>query len=180
MLGRDVDVAVGPQKAECEPLLPLAAEPALPDPRHQFHRQVIGEPVAALPDIARAIRPHFLMQLAPGGLLRLLARVDSALGHLPGGPRIVDPLRHEHLAPLVDQHDADARPVRQLCDLLFSQGRWLFLHGSGGANELGPYCSISALAGTSEISSRPTRARCQAGNRDSALEASTRPRDAPR
>src|SRR5690348_5101300 len=47
MFGRYVDVAIGAQEAECEPFLLLAAEPALPELRHQVHRQVVGQPVVA-------------------------------------------------------------------------------------------------------------------------------------
>src|SRR5688572_5960537 len=132
LLGRDVDVAVGAEEAECEPFLALAAEPALPDLRHQLGRQIVLQPILALADEARAVGADLLAHLAPGGLQRLLALVDAALRHLPGRAGVVDALGHEHLALLVDQHDADARPVGQLGDLLcghwYALGRVRMLH----------------------------------------------------
>src|SRR6185369_761480 len=68
MLGRDVDVAVGTEEAEGEPFLALSPEPAFPELRHQFRRQVIAQPIAAFADEARAVGADLLAHLAPGGL----------------------------------------------------------------------------------------------------------------
>src|SRR5688572_776585 len=117
LLGRDVDVAVGAEEAECEPFLALAAEPALPDLRHQLGRQIVLQPILALADIAGPVGADLLAHLAPGRLQRFFVFVDAALRHLPGGTGIVDALGDEDLALLIEQGDADTGPVRQSGDL---------------------------------------------------------------
>src|SRR5688572_20815427 len=71
ILGGDVDVAILAEEAEGIPFLALAAEPALPDLRHQLGRQIILQPILALADIAGAVGADLLAHLAPGGLQRL-------------------------------------------------------------------------------------------------------------
>src|SRR5690242_9808542 len=75
----DVDIAVLAGEAEGEPSLALAAEAAAPETGDQLVRQVVAEPVAALGQELGRGRADLLLQLAPGGLDRALARVDAAL-----------------------------------------------------------------------------------------------------
>src|SRR5690348_5132371 len=59
-------------------------------------------------------RARLLAQLAQQRLVRILARVDPALRHLPEVAfAVVDPLADERLALTIDQHHPDAGAVQR-------------------------------------------------------------------
>ena len=54
-------------------------------------------------------KPYFLVKLPEKGVLRILVRLDAALGELPGF--LAYPLGPEHLVQLVSNDDSDVRPI---------------------------------------------------------------------
>jgi hypothetical protein len=124
VLARDVDLALFAGEAEGVPLLLLTAILALPERRGEIRRQIVSQPALALRQQLGAGDAGLLSQLAPGGVERRLALVDPALRHLPGGAGIVEPLRNEHLARVIEQRDADSAAIGQRFDIL---GRLLVL-----------------------------------------------------
>src|SRR5262245_15065643 len=115
----DIDLAVGALEPEGKPHLLLAAITASPGGADELIREVVGQPVACPRDEARANHARFLGKLAPCCLLEVFAFVDAALRHLPPGAGafglalVVGPAPDENTAFAVEQHDPDARPVRQ-------------------------------------------------------------------
>ena len=81
------DIRVAAQKAHEEPALGLAAIFAAPGFALEIGREIVGDPVRGLgldPDESGREARLFL-ELPQGRVLGRFARVDPALGHLPGG-----------------------------------------------------------------------------------------------
>eukprot|EP00752_Nemacystus_decipiens_P000197 g197.t1 len=113
LVRRKIDVRIGPEETQREPLLGLAAIAALPDTARQGRRQVVGVPGRALGQEVGLVGSdaHLLAQFAPGGLDRGLPLVDAALRHLPMVAGRVDPVADEDVAGRIHQHQADAFAV---------------------------------------------------------------------
>src|SRR5262249_22457676 len=97
VLAFDVDLALRAGEAEGVPLLLLAAVLALPQRLRELGRQIVAQPAIALGQQLCRGDTGLLMQLAPGGVERILALVYPALWHLPGGTGAVEALRDEDL-----------------------------------------------------------------------------------
>ena len=78
----------------------------------ELRRQIVWPPVRALSNDLRAVGADFLLQLAQRGAAWILALVDAALRHLPRFGRHIDAAGNEDPAGGVEQHQADARPIR--------------------------------------------------------------------
>src|SRR5947209_16065801 len=114
MLGRDVDVAVAAKEAGEVPILVLALPFAAPQLAAELLGKVIFQPLGTVGDAFNQVRrdARLLLQLAkrrePGIVLAL---VDAALRHLPRFVSVIDTGADEHLASMVEQHDADSAAV---------------------------------------------------------------------
>src|SRR5436305_1022577 len=58
--------------------------------------------------------PDLFLEFAKTSFYRRLAFVDSALRQLPALHHLVDALAHKHLTIVVEEHDANAGPVRKI------------------------------------------------------------------
>jgi hypothetical protein len=79
-----------------------------------MRRQIVFQPFAEFAEELGIVRADFFLQLAERGLERRFAFVDAALRHLPAFDRLVDALADEHQPLAIEQHHADAGPVRQI------------------------------------------------------------------
>src|SRR5437868_4319086 len=112
MFGGEIDIRIIPGEAHGEPFLLLAAIAPTPYSTGQFEWQIVLEPTLALGEEFRLVGADLLPQLAQRGLEGCLARIYSALRHLPGRQhRHVDTSADEHLARAVQQHDADPSTI---------------------------------------------------------------------
>src|ERR1700756_5357179 len=115
----DIDLIVLAGEAHREPLLPLAAVASLPGAPGDRARNIVGEPLADLAELLDRADAGLFVELALGGLPKILAGVDAALRHLPdmGFVDMLDAAgasTDEDQPALVDQHHADAGPVGQI------------------------------------------------------------------
>src|SRR5512134_1580884 len=118
-LGADVDLAILAGEAHREPVLALAAVAPLERDADELGGQVVGEPARDLADDLRAGDARLLRKLPPGRGDGRLAPRNTTLRHLPDvACRRRSPFRQPAPDPdetrAVDQHDPDARPIRQL------------------------------------------------------------------
>src|SRR5260221_11867737 len=117
--GRRVDLAVLAGEAHGEPFLPLPAIAALPGAAGDGARNIVDQPVGDLAELLHRADAGFLVELALRRRPGIFAGIDATLRHLPdvGFIAMFDtagPAADEDQPRCVDQHHADAGPVRQV------------------------------------------------------------------
>src|SRR6185503_14066422 len=115
----DVDFGVLAGKAHREPFLPLPAVAALPGAACHRAWNVVDQPIRDLAELLHRADAGFLVKLALGGFPGVLAGIDAALRHLPDVGFIdmfdaAGAAANEDQSGRIDQHHADAGPVRQV------------------------------------------------------------------
>src|SRR5499426_2751246 len=115
----DVDLAVLAGEAQGKPFLRLAAIFAVPGLADDLPRDVVGEPLVDRRQMLDRADVGLLAQFAQRAAVRVLARVDPALRHLPGMRHVdvlgaVDASADEDEAVAVDHGEADAGAIGQV------------------------------------------------------------------
>src|SRR5260221_2182751 len=115
----DVDLGIPAGEADREPFLPLPAIAALPGAPGDGARNVVDQPVGDFAELLHRADAGFLVELALRRRPGIFAGIDATLRHLPdvGFIAMFDtagPAADEDQPRCVDQHHADAGPVRQV------------------------------------------------------------------
>src|SRR5262249_39084654 len=114
------DLAILAFEARSEPELLLAAVAPLPSAANDPLRQIVIIPSPRSADDPRCCDPRLFLELAARRVFWILALVEPTLRHLPP---LADTLRSavaigtpadENLGVAIDEHHADAGPVRQV------------------------------------------------------------------